>query len=633
GAQQHVQGTIDQVMKRKRSEPRAQSTHDVRVTAVAAAAASLLSPRMMVGASGLFVCDSGGWDLTPSEAYAWSYAPPQGCTCQETGVPLADCKIFDCGCVCDLAAGQCDINCCCDSECSQSELERFAELDACLDEGPADEVVTTCYSTADNLDSINPRFPLTGGGAAQGAVDGLLCVQYDNSASRGEFYEDPGTLPTSIFGDSGASEYSYHDHLAASATSATTETDAYFDKGDRIPAAFEDEGGGTTAAFGGYFPLPVGDDSGRCNEANFMGFDIPVPATVGKENACSREVENLESQCSSVFSWERFSSQLMAGTDGTVAPASVIIAGEYIPVEISSTTWRDWDTGRETDFAEVNCGAFYIDGTAAGSTSSCIMGGGDGDTILSAANPVEGCKNALASICYTVVHDGEGSVTAVTAAVVLTDIPPGPNGGNSSAVSAQQFSVEFRLDETSDAYSEMTRSQDLGNLVEREKSGNPGYLPGFPVIGGRLESSGDNEYIAAGGSAGTGGLELMAGTERGCDNVGTTPVEFAYDGFGCCVLPLTREALAEHCTGSGPHVDPNTGFTPLAFLNTSSSVAYLGSYGNADPLDMSQWVELPFSSSADTASWDDESGVCSSMVSTLEYRILYATVGSKANPQ
>lgn len=33
---------------------------------------------------------------------------------------------------------------------------------------------------------------------------------------------------------------------------------------------------------------------------------------------------------------------------------------------------------------------------------------------------------------------------------------------------------------------------------------------------------------------------------------------------------------------------------------------YLGSYGNADPLDVSQWVELPFSSSADTASWDDE---------------------------
>ncbi|CAM9292145.1 unnamed protein product, partial [Hapterophycus canaliculatus] len=403
---------------------------------------------------------------------------------------------------------------------------------------------------------------------------------------------------------------------------------------DRIPAAFEDEDGGTRAAFGGYFPLPVADDSGRCNEANFAGFEVPVPAKVGEENACAREVENLEGQCSSVFSWERFSSQLLAGTDGTVQPASVIIVGEYTPVEISSTTWRDWDTGLETDFAEANCGAFYFDGNAAGSTdSACILGGGSGEAIDSVTNPTEGCKNALASICYTIIHDGEGSVTAVTAAVVLTDIPPGPSGGNSSAVSPQQFSVEFRLDETSDAFSEMTRSQELGNLVERERSGNPGYLPGFPLLAGRLESSGDGEYIAAGGSAGGGGLELMTGKGKGCDDVGATPVEFAYDGFGCCVLSLTREALGEHCSGSGEHVDPNTGFTPLAFLNTSSSVAYLGSYGNADPLDVSQWVESPFSSSTDTASWDDESGVCSSMVSTLEYRILYAPVGSKANSQ
>ncbi|CAN0379564.1 unnamed protein product, partial [Ectocarpus sp. 13 AM-2016] len=74
-----------------------------------------------------------------------------------------------------------------------------------------------------------------------------------------------------------------------------------------------------------------------------------------------------------------------------------------------------------------------------------------------------------------ITHDGEGGVSAVSAAVVLTDIPPGPNGGSFSAVSPQQFSVEFRLDETSDS----------------GRSGNPGYLPGLPVLAGRLESSGE----------------------------------------------------------------------------------------------------------------------------------------------
>lgn len=70
--------------------------------------------------------------------------------------------------------------------------------------------------------------------------------------------------------------------------------------------------------------------------------------------------------------------------------------------------------------------------------------------------------------------------------------------------------------------------------------------------------------------------------------------------------PPSSAFKLQHCTGSGQHVDPDTGFTPSAFQNTSSAVDYIGEYGSADPLDVSQWMELQFSSSADTASWDDE---------------------------
>eukprot|EP00904_Undaria_pinnatifida_P007560 jgi/Undpi1/3934/HiC_scaffold_16.g07302.m1 len=481
------------------------------------AALFFVSPTATIeGASASFVCDTGGWDVTPSEAYAWSHTPPQGCSCQATGVSLKDCEIFDCGCVCDMTAGQCDMNCCCDAECTKTELERFVELDACLEEG--------------SLDTINPRYPLTGGGAAESAIDGLLCVQYDNSGSKGEFLEDPGTLPTTIFSDSaGLSEFSYHDLLIASSGTGATEGDATFDKGDRIPAAFLGDGGGTVAAFGGFFP-----------------------------------------------------------------------------VEISSTTWLDWDTGQESEFDYVNCGAFYYGGAGASTVySNCSMGGGSANVSTAVTNTTEGCKNALSSVCYTILHDGEGSVTRVSAALVLTDIPVG------IVASSQRFSVEFRLDETSDAFSALTQSQDLGNLVKRARSGNPGYLPGLPVLAGRLQSWGDYEYMAAGGSAGGGGLELMAGQGRGCEDVGTSAVEFGYDGLGCCVLSLSRDALEQHCTGSGQHVDPDTGFTPLAFRNTSSAVEYIGKYGSADPLDVSQWMELPLASSADTASWDDERAIAS----------------------
>ena len=89
--------------KRARSGSPTQSANKFRartisLTASAAAgvlvAIFLLSPGGgIIGAAGLFACESGGWDATPSEAYTWVYAPPQGCTCQETGVPLADCKV------------------------------------------------------------------------------------------------------------------------------------------------------------------------------------------------------------------------------------------------------------------------------------------------------------------------------------------------------------------------------------------------------------------------------------------------------------------------------------------------------------------------------------------------------------
>lgn len=81
--------------KRARTESLRESAKKLPARPLSAAAAAiwLLScGGEIIGAAGLFVCETGGWDVTPSEAYTWSHAPPQGCTCQETGVPLADCK-------------------------------------------------------------------------------------------------------------------------------------------------------------------------------------------------------------------------------------------------------------------------------------------------------------------------------------------------------------------------------------------------------------------------------------------------------------------------------------------------------------------------------------------------------------
>lgn len=60
--------------------------------ALLTASVAAVSPAVpLVG--GIFIDDSlAGWSVTPSDAYTWGYQPPQGCSCQATGVSLIDCE-------------------------------------------------------------------------------------------------------------------------------------------------------------------------------------------------------------------------------------------------------------------------------------------------------------------------------------------------------------------------------------------------------------------------------------------------------------------------------------------------------------------------------------------------------------
>lgn len=53
----------------------------------------LLLPTAVIGR---FACNSDGWEVTPSDAYAWTRKPPQGCSCKATGIPLSECEASVC---------------------------------------------------------------------------------------------------------------------------------------------------------------------------------------------------------------------------------------------------------------------------------------------------------------------------------------------------------------------------------------------------------------------------------------------------------------------------------------------------------------------------------------------------------
>lgn len=62
------------------------------------------------------------YPINPLHAYTWYSSFPPSCSCVETGATNSNCDYFVCDCVCDITANQCDYGCCCDPDCSQSQV-------------------------------------------------------------------------------------------------------------------------------------------------------------------------------------------------------------------------------------------------------------------------------------------------------------------------------------------------------------------------------------------------------------------------------------------------------------------------------------------------------------------------------
>lgn len=95
----------------------------------------------------------------------------------------------------------------------------------------------------------------------------------------------------------------------------------------------------------------MADDAGHCNDANYVGFEVAVPAFPGQENGntCARQVQNLKEECVGTFDWGRFSEDLYAGTTGTVSPADTFDGGDYVQVR----TNREFDNEKGVRYKNV----------------------------------------------------------------------------------------------------------------------------------------------------------------------------------------------------------------------------------------------------------------------------------------
>jgi hypothetical protein len=280
---------------------------------------------------------------------------PQGCECQETEAALKDCEVFVCECICDLTAGACDANCCCDSECTADQVTEFERDNACAADGASVSVAHMCYS-AKSLTEVNPTFPMSALETTEDVVGKLLCVEWDRSESRGSFYNAPPDTIDSDTLDSYMTYTYYQDpdrddaaQLVDLVEDGTTQLKDSYIAGLGIPVkhcldgplhTYDADGQPETCQLEGdeyyedFLRLPAADMRGECNENNYAHFEVNVAGTT-----CARQVlsTTLADECEAVFGFARFGADLRVYDN----PGGNLINANEIDVVVTSVLHTD----------------------------------------------------------------------------------------------------------------------------------------------------------------------------------------------------------------------------------------------------------------------------------------------------
>jgi len=579
-----------------------------------------------------------------SDAYEWTRAYPQSCECKEDGVTIKTCSIWQCTCACDLQAAICDYNCCCDPDCSDDQVSRFSDLNSCLPEGYGSDTTQYCYSSL-QLQRINPRTPLSGQATSMNAVGSALCVEKKNTPSKAEYFIDTDTTDYSVFStDTGKKDYYYPDP-----TITTYTADSYYDYGDNI-AVFSYDGTDYQPIGRGYLRLPrAGDGSGECIDENYVKFEksestscVRIFTADDAASASTAQAKCAQLHYSHWIGDGSGADSVFVGATADITPTTSVSTSDLVVISEPSITTTSSTTTTSTSPLLTNIKTYSTDSIGDYTVDATITA--FSTLAISTLYTTSGCTDVVIGIKYTITHNEKsaGTISSVDVEVTTADFAF-PTGSDVLAIPFS-YSVEFL---SADSTSQSTNN---GNKVERERSGNPGYNIGKPVIYGTKSSSIIEEW--------TTGLTIPSAlisqtssyTGTTFPSVSTCPVaaditsgqglgynsiNFGYDVSTGCMLSLTRSDLKDFCQGTGSYID--SGGYPYFFYDKQTAAVitdgYIGIYGNADPLDINQWLEFDVITPTLSSSWDDTNGICSGAITGIEYKFLVTQTGEKTHPQ
>ena len=319
---------------------------------------------------------------------------------------------------------------------------------------------------------------------------------------------------------------------------------------------------------------------------------------------------------------------------GSLQVATTPARSSYVNVTVTSVSVLDYSTGEVT---------------SAGSTTIPSVN-------LNLA-PDARCENVLQSLKYTIKHNGNGVITAVNADIIITTVPLKmmPLQSDSAYSNGLAYNQAFKVDFEKDGATETARG----------KSGNPGYRSRYPVLFGVETVDGATQKTAV--SQFAAGLPMISGNGQGvCSAQKTTPLAFGSQSMSSCKMVFNLEQLQKFCTkesttfasapipASCPLPQDSNTFdqtsgdvnTPLPILLLSGlfgsstmsgtyagNKPYVGIWGDADPTNTADWLEVQVESIDDAMSWNAQENTCSNVITGVQYEFLTGNVGSQENAQ
>ena len=191
-----------------------------------------------------------------------------------------------------------------------------------------------------------------------------------------------------------------------------------------------------------------------------------------------------------------------------------------------------------------------------------------------------------------ITHDGNGTISSVVANVVI-----GSHTSASGPVAIEQtFKLKYRSSKS------ITRESAKNNLVDSDRSGNPGYQQGLPIRMGKIEEAT--------------GLSAVSELEEGLQLIGTgacsvdlramSQVKFGEDIQTSCSLSMTESEFATYCIENA--IPPELGLL----------ATHVATFGSSDPLTVGEWLELAITvPSESAATYSPTTGKCTDIVRSI----------------